>query len=65
MFESKYASILTVAVVLTGTDAIKKGMFQCVQADNPKAVMDAIQDLLERMPKDGTCELSVWYNVAD
>ena len=61
-YESKYASTVSMAVVHIGTDRIVHGMFECIQADNTDAVNKAFQSLMERMPKDGTCELSVWYD---
>lgn len=63
MYESKYTSTVSLAVIHIGTDRIVHGLFECVQADNTKAVEDAFKRLMECMPKDGTCELSVWYDV--
>lgn len=63
MYESKYTSLIHVSVVSIGTDRIVNGLTQFVQADNPGAVDNTIRDFLERMPKDGTCELTVNYLV--
>ena len=64
-YESKHTSIISVSVVEIGTDRIVNGMVQNVQADNDKAVEGTISDYLHRMPKDGTCELTVNYLVSD
>lgn len=64
-YESKHTGLLSVSVVEIGTDRIVNGMFQIIQADNDKEVEQTISDYLHRMPKDGTCELTVSYPVND
>lgn len=64
-YESKHTSLIHVSVVEVGTDRIVNGMSQFVQTDNDKVVEETISELLQRMPKDGTCELTVNYLVND